>query len=81
MNKEQFKKSISNLVNYYIGNAMQLNDSANIAKTNDDDMMLKMIETQVGALNYSFEVALDDITNKLFPQGESEVNVSEVSGE
>ena len=87
MNKEQFKKSISTLINHYIGGALQYNENARIAQADQDEIMLKMIDTQVTALNYAFDSAINELVEQAFPQdstewqGESEVNVSEVSGE
>ena len=87
MNKEQFKKSISTLINHYVGGVLQYNENARTAQMEQNDIMLKMIDTQVTALNYAFDGAINELVDQAFPQesvewqGESEVNVSEVSGE
>ena len=64
MKKEQFKKSILEIVNYYLGQMVQ----ANLAAQTDNEQLLKMVESQVQISSYNFEVALDELINKAFPE-------------
>ena len=63
MKKEQFKKSISEIINYYLGQVVQ----ANLAAQTDNEQLLKMIEAQAQIASYNFEMALDELINEAFP--------------
>lgn len=70
MNKEQFKNSIANLVNYYTQNVVQYNVNAREAQEQGLDGMMGMIQHQMSALNYGFEQGLDELLNEVFPEEE-----------
>ena len=72
MNKEQFKKSLVDLVNYYIGNMMQCNAIAQSAQNGEKEELMKMVDSQVLALNHGFDQGIDMLTDKVFMQWESE---------
>lgn len=59
MNKEQLKKSILDLVSYYIGNIVQLNCIARETVEADDQPMYAMVNVQAEAACIGFERALD----------------------
>lgn len=80
MNKEQFKKSLVELVNYYIGNMMQYNTIAQSAQNGDKEELMKMVDSQVLALNHGFDQGIDVLVDKVFIQWESD-NESPVCGE
>ena len=73
MNKEQFKKSISNLIFHYIGNMI----SYERQQVGADEEIKEMIKAQANGLNMAFSVSLDDIINKFV----GEADESKVSGE
>ena len=77
MNKEQFKKSIANLVNYYTQNVVQYNLAAKDAQEQDKPEMFAMIENQMSALNYGFEQSIDQLLMEVFPEEEDVDNVEE----
>lgn len=65
MNKEQFKFSISNLINYYVNNIVQLNlDLAG----QEDENIKSMIANQANMLGTTFSNRLDDLINMAFPE-------------
>lgn len=74
MNKEQFKFSISNLINYYIVNAVQLNvDLAMAERDGRKEMIEGMVQNQAGALAQSFEQQLYQMIDELpFNEGEAD---------
>ena len=78
MNKEQFKKSISNLVNYYINNMVQLN--ASVAGKSAEDMkdIVLIAENQAKVLSQTFNYSLDKLVNE-FCEEESEDEADEQS--
>ena len=63
MKKEQFKKSISEIINYYLRQMVQ----ANLAAQTDNEQLLKMVEAQAQIASYNFEMALDELINEAFP--------------
>jgi hypothetical protein len=78
MNKEQFKKSIANLINYYTQNVVQCNLSAREAQEQGVEGMMGMIHNQMSALNYGFEQGLDELLDKVFPEEENEDTEEEI---
>ena len=67
MNKGQIKKSILNLVGYYVNNVVQTNINAQkIAESEEkNEGILKMMEQQIAALNYGLEQGISDIVDGL----------------
>lgn len=65
MNKEQFKFSISNLINYYVNNIVQLN--LDLAGQQDENVQ-SMIANQANMLGTTFNNRLDDLINMAFPE-------------
>lgn len=65
MNKEQFKFSISNLINYYVNNIVQLN--LDLAGQEDENVQ-SMIANQANMLGTTFNNRLDDLINMAFPE-------------
>lgn len=64
MNKEQFKKSISNLVNYYVNNMVQLNASIAGKSAEDVKDVMLIAENQAQALSQTFNYSLDKLINE-----------------
>jgi hypothetical protein len=79
MNKEQFKNSLVDLINYYVGNMINYQLVAKEAQDNGNVSILAVVEPQIMGLNHGFEHGLDKLVDPLF-EGE-DVDVSEVSGE
>jgi hypothetical protein len=77
MNKEQFKKSILDLLNYYIEQVVGFNITAKDAQENNNEAILSMIQTQAQAAGYAFEQSLDGIIATVFPEDESEIGEDE----
>ena len=74
MNKEQFKISISNLINEYSSKLVMLNVDA----VGKDATVLHMYEKQVEGLNRGFEEALIYMIDQVFPNdAEKEVKADE----
>ena len=74
MNKEQFKISISNLINEYSGKLVMLNVDA----VGKEPTVLHMYEKQVEGLNRGFEEALIYMIDQVFPnEVEKEVKADE----
>ena len=73
MSKEQFKKSISDLIFHYIRNMVFYEEQM----TGGNELIKEMIKRQASALNGSFNVALDEVID-LFIGEESE---SQILGE
>lgn len=82
MNKEQFKNSLIDLINYYTGSMINYQLVAKEAQDREETGILAMVEPQIMALNHGFEQGLNKIVDPLFPEGEDEkVDESPVSGE
>ena len=84
MNKEQFKNSLVDLINYYVGSMINYQLVAKDAQDKGETGILAMVEPQIMALNHGFEQGLNKIVDPLFPEedGESEeVDESPISGE
>ena len=76
MNKEQFKKSISNLINYYTNAAINYSMDLAQAEASQDVIVMQMIQGQIGTLTKGFEYNLDGLLDKVFPEEEDEQVVS-----
>ena len=76
MDKEQFKKSISQMINYYVGQMIRYNLEAN---STEDINFINMLQGQSHGLAIAFEQGLNELIEKAF--GEGAQNESEVSGE
>ena len=68
MNKEQFKKSISEMINFYIGQVVNFNLSAKEAQDEQNDALFEMIQGQAQAAGYTFEQGLDKLINQALPE-------------
>lgn len=79
MNKEQFKNSLVDLINYYVGSMINYQLVAKEAQDKGETGILAMVEPQIMGLNHGFEHGLDKLVDPLFV-GEG-VDVSPVSGE
>ena len=65
MNKEQFKKSILDLINYYNSNLVQLNMSVAGLKANENKEIIGMAEIQARALTQTFQMNLNNKLDEL----------------
>ena len=70
MNKEQFKKSISELVDYLVGQMVQANVIA--AQNIENEALLNMAQRQAQAASMSFEQGLDQLIDEVFPKVKAE---------
>ena len=78
MNKEQFKKSISEMINFYIGQVVNFNLSAKEAQDEQNEALFEMIQGQAQAAGYTFEQGLDKLIGQAFPEEETETETEEV---
>lgn len=65
MNKEQFKKSILDLINYYNSSLVQLNMSVAGLKANENKEIIGMAEMQARALTQTFQMNLNSKLDEL----------------
>ena len=72
MNKEQFKKSISEMINYYLGQIVQANMAARDAQEAENESLFNMIQAQAQTAGYAFEQGLDALLNEAFPEVEDD---------
>lgn len=72
MNKEQFKKSISNLINYYTNTAINYSMDLAQAEMSQDVAIMQMIQGQMATLTKGFEYNLDRLLDKVFFEEEDE---------
>lgn len=77
MNKEQFKKSISNLVNYYVSNMVQLNVSVAGKPAEDVKDVMLIAENQAQALSQTFNYSLDKLINEFCEEENDEESEDE----
>lgn len=69
MNKEQFKKSISELINYFVGSMVNYNLQAEQAsKDEESKALVNMLQSQAQGLAMSFEQELDGLIAQAFPE-------------
>jgi hypothetical protein len=80
MNKEQFKKSISEIINYYLGQIVQANMAAKEAQEIENESLFNMIQAQAQTASYAFEQGLDALLNEAFPEVEEEDSEVENEG-
>ena len=80
MNKEQFKKSISEMINYYLGQIVQANMAAREAQEAENESLFNMIQAQAQTAGYAFEQGLDALLNEAFPEVEAEDSEEENEG-
>lgn len=76
MNKEQFKNSISNLINYYTNAAINYSMDLAQAEASQDVIVMQMVQGQISTLTKGFEYNLDMLLDKVFPEEENEQVVS-----
>ena len=72
MNKEQFKKSILEMLNFYIEQVVSFNLSAKEAQDENNETLLEMIGNQAQAAGYNFEQGLDKLLNQVLPDVDEE---------
>jgi dihydroxyacetone kinase len=78
MNKEQFKKSILEMINFYIGQVVNFNLSAKEAQDENNETLFEMIGNQAQAAGYNFEQGLDKLLNQMFPEESAEAEVENI---
>lgn len=78
MNKEQFKKSILEMINFYIGQVVGFNLSAKEAQDENNETLFEMISNQAQAAGYNFEQGLDKLLNQILPDESEEVEAENV---
>lgn len=78
MNKEQFKKSILEMINFYIGQVVNFNLSAKEAQDENNETLFEMISNQAQAAGYNFEQGLDKLLNQMFPEESEEAEKVDV---
>ena len=81
MSKEQFKKSILDLINYYNSNLVQLNMSVAGLKTNENKEIISMAEMQARALTQTFQMSLNKKIDEFAEEMSGAVEKVEVEAE
>jgi hypothetical protein len=72
MNKEQFKISISNLINYYLEYMVNYNITLREAVAAQNGVIISMVDKQMDALNSNFYDVLDAIVAEVFPDEDND---------
>jgi hypothetical protein len=80
MNKEQFKKSISEMINYFVGNMVDFNLRADAAGKEGNDSIVNMLQGQAQGLAAGFEREVDKLLDEAFPEVEVEESEEENEG-
>ena len=70
MNKEQFKKSISEMINYFVGSMIDFNLRADAAMRDKNTAMVNMMQGHAQGLAMTFEKELDNLISEVFPDEE-----------
>ena len=82
MNKEQFKTSLLEMLNYYMGVMMGFNNEIRKAVEEQKESIINMIQIQANAASVSFEQELDKLINRVYPETDTEEEkVEEVDAE
>lgn len=72
MTKEQFKNSISNLINYYLDHMVNNNITLRDAIAAQDGAVVSMVDKQMDALNNNFNDVFDAIVEEVFPEKDND---------
>ena len=72
MNKEQFKKSILEVVDYYVSQITQANIMAKEAQMSQNKILFDMAQNQAQIATYAFEQGMEALSNEIFPDVELE---------
>lgn len=72
MNKEQFKISISNLINYYLEYMVNYNITLREAIAAQNGVIISIVDKQMDALNSNFYDVLDAIVAEVFPDEDND---------
>jgi hypothetical protein len=73
MNKEQFKNSFSEMLNYYVGQIVQYNLSLKEAQETGNMNLMDMIQSQAQTTVYAFEQGFDRLLDEVFPDTEDTI--------
>ena len=77
MNKEQFKKSISEMINYFVGSMIDFNLRADAAMRDKNTALVNMMQGQAQGLAMTFEKELDNLISEVFPDEEVKEDIDE----
>lgn len=72
MNKEQFKSSLLEMLNYYMGAMMGFNNEIRKAVEEQRESIVNMIQIQANATSISFEQELDKLIDKVIHEHDTE---------
>lgn len=75
MNKEQFKISVLNLINYYTSELICLNIQA--AEKGGDPGIMTMLNTQAAALDKSFSFSLNELIDNVWVEETPQEGIEE----
>lgn len=78
MNKEQFKKSISEMINYFVSSMVDFNLKADAAMRDENVTVVNMMQGQAQGLAMSFEQELDKLINEAFPEEVIEEDINDM---
>lgn len=72
MNKEQFKKSISEMINHFAGGMIEVNLKADAAMREGNESIVTMLQGQAQGLAAGFEQGLDQLIEEMLPDEKDE---------
>lgn len=72
MNKEQFKKSISEMINHFVGGMVEINLKADVAMKEENESIVTMLQGQAQGLAAGFEQGLDQLIEEVLPDVKDE---------
>lgn len=78
MNKEQFKSSLLEMLNYYMGAMMGFNNEIRKAVEEQKESIINMIQIQANATSISFEQELDKLIDKVIHEHDYDECVEDV---
>ena len=77
MNKEQFKKSISEMINYFVGSMIDFNLRVDAAMRDENTAIANMMQGQAQGLAMTFEKELDNLISEVFPDEEVKEDIDD----
>ena len=77
MNKEQFKKSISEMINYFVGSMVDFNLKADAAMRDENTALVTIMQGQAQGLAMTFEKELDNLISEVFPDEEVKEDIDD----
>ena len=77
MNKEQFKKSITEMINYFVSSMVDFNLRVDAAMRDENTAVVNMMQGQAQGLAMTFEKELDNLISEVFPDEEVKEDIDD----